>query len=259
MAAVTDDPGELLFERYIAQHGGEILAKEPDLGTRKRPDYLIRLAGHEIVVEVKSFNATVPVPQPGRTEASPSPFTSVRKKIMDGAAQLKGISPYPLMVVLANPRNLPLPLSANQMIAAMYGDPEATVTEDGLWWRTGGNGRLHVEEPDGTVRGHHPYVSAVGVLRGATTADAAAAVILNQGDGRHTNVLDAFTTAVTQAEPGGVEGDAVSIDVFETVSTPAVPLPADVFCGPADTRWGKISEGRYGRRVLSSALIETEA
>lgn len=50
------DPGERLFLRYLAECGYEVLAHEPDLGTGKGPDYLIRAAGHEVVAEVKSFN-----------------------------------------------------------------------------------------------------------------------------------------------------------------------------------------------------------
>jgi hypothetical protein len=37
MVSMSTDPGELLFERYLAEHG-RIPAYEPDLGTRKRLD-----------------------------------------------------------------------------------------------------------------------------------------------------------------------------------------------------------------------------
>lgn len=250
MASMTKDPGELLFERYLAEHGGEILAYEPDLGTSKRPDYLVRVAGQEVVVEVKSFDTQLrlPVPGPGGFVPGP-PFNAVRKKITVAAEQLKGISPYPLVVVLANPGHLPLPLSANQMIAAMYGDHEVTFTDDGLQWRTGRNGRLHVDEPDGTVRGNHPYLSAVAVLRCTDAADAWATAWLQRDGGSHPNVFAAYTAALTRAEQSGVHGDTVSLDVFETVSEAAVPLPRNVFTGPTDTRWGRISEGRYGPLV----------
>jgi hypothetical protein len=41
--------------------GNDIAAYEPGLGTAKRPDYLIRAAGQEAVIEVQSFN-TSPMP-----------------------------------------------------------------------------------------------------------------------------------------------------------------------------------------------------
>jgi hypothetical protein len=64
---MTTDAGELLFERYLAERDYEILAYESALGMRKRPDYLIHAAGHEVVLEVKSFNTQLrqPVSGPG--------------------------------------------------------------------------------------------------------------------------------------------------------------------------------------------------
>lgn len=41
-----------LFERYLKAVGYDITAYKPDLGIAKRPDYLIRAAGQEVVVEV---------------------------------------------------------------------------------------------------------------------------------------------------------------------------------------------------------------
>jgi hypothetical protein len=57
----SDDPGEALFRRYLKANGYNVLTYEGDLGTVKRPDFLIRAAGHEVVVEVESFN-TPPMP-----------------------------------------------------------------------------------------------------------------------------------------------------------------------------------------------------
>src|ERR1700680_4184246 len=101
--SMTSDPGEALFERYLEASGYDVLAYEPDLGTSKRPDYLIRTACREIVVEVESFN-TPPMPLPPRSGfVSMVPqLKTVRNKISTGAAQVKGIEGYPLVVVLAN-------------------------------------------------------------------------------------------------------------------------------------------------------------
>ena len=198
-------------------------------------------------MEVKSFNTQLPVPAPGTSGFVPGPpYNAVRKKITVGAEQLKGISPYPLVVVLANPLHLPLPLSGPQMVAVMYGDHEVTFTDDGIQWQSGRNGRLHVDEPDETVRGNHPYLSAVAVLRCTDAADAWAAAFLQQDDGSYPNVLAAYTAALTRAGQAGFHGETIRLDVFETVSEAAVPLPRTVFAGPTDRRWGRISEGRYG-------------
>jgi hypothetical protein len=50
MIGMINDPGEALFERYLKATGYDIAAYEPDLGTAKRPDYLIEAAGEEVVV-----------------------------------------------------------------------------------------------------------------------------------------------------------------------------------------------------------------
>ena len=42
MIAVSSDPGEALFERYLKANRYDNLAYESDLGTAKRPDYLVR-------------------------------------------------------------------------------------------------------------------------------------------------------------------------------------------------------------------------
>ncbi|MGH3589631.1 MAG: hypothetical protein ACRDQV_14175 [Pseudonocardiaceae bacterium] len=242
---MTTDPAELLFERYLAEHGYEVLSYEVDLGTRKRPDYLIRVGGHEVVVEVESFNTQLRQPGPGGFVALPD-LKVVRRKITAGAEQLKGIGKYPLVVLLVNPQRLPLPLASDQMIAAMYGNQVVTFTDDGLQWRTGRNGRLRVDEPDGSVRGNHPYLSAVAVLRCSYAEDAWATAWLRQRGTEYTNAVAAYAQALTRAERAGLHGEAVSLDVFETVSEAAVALPRVVFDGPTDTRWGKISEGQYG-------------
>lgn len=174
MVPMATDPGEALFERYLDAHGYEILAYEPDLGTAKRPDYLVRFSGSEFVVEVKSFDTPPLAPASSPSGFTPLPsLTAVRNKISTGASQLKGITGYPLVVVLTNPRMSPVPLVPAMVISAMYGDQQVSFPEnDELMWSTGRNGRLHVDEPDGSVRGSHPYLSAVCVLRVAHAEDA---------------------------------------------------------------------------------------
>lgn len=111
--------------------------------------------------------------------SSPSGFVrapelkAVRRKISEAAAQLKDIDGYPVVVVLTNPRRSWVPLAADQVIDAMYGDKVVMFDEHGkLQWRTGRNGRLHVDEPDDSVRGSHPHLSAVAVLRHTSAQDA---------------------------------------------------------------------------------------
>jgi hypothetical protein len=96
---VTDDPGEKLFERYIEQRGYTVLDHRPDLSTAKRPDYLVRADGTDVVVEVESFKTTVvQAPTEPSGSAAVGDLRPVRNKISTGAEQLKGISGRPLIV-----------------------------------------------------------------------------------------------------------------------------------------------------------------
>jgi hypothetical protein len=250
MVAMTTDPGEALFERYLKANGYDVLAYEPDLGTTKRPDYLVRAAGKEVVVEVESFN-TPPIPltpRSGFVNMTPK-LKTVRNKITAGAEQLKGIEGYPLVVVLANPRNSWVPLEGPLFIGALFGDSQVSFAPDGeLFFHSGRNGRLHVKEPGGSVRGNHPYLSAVAVLRFVYPQAAWAAAMQQSQDAGNTNPLAILREAhhlLGQRSEAGAE--AICLDVYESLSESAVSMHREVFAGPHDTRWGITSPGQYGQ------------
>lgn len=243
------DPGEALFERYVAENGYKILDRHPALGTQKRPDYLVLAAGVEVVVEVESFNLSpaVSVGDAALLDMRPE-LKKVRNKITAGAEQLKGIKGYPLVVVLVNPNNACLPLEGLMFLGALYGDPVTTIGGDGETdMRFGRNGRLHVTELDGSVRGNHPHLSAVAVLRRSYTYEAHAAAMQASQSLGYENILATVREAHRLvAERGEDATRAICLDVHETVSRSAVPLSRDVFAGPYDTRWGEVADGRYG-------------
>lgn len=245
---MTTDPGEALFERYLKATGYDVVAYEPDLGTAKRPDYLIRAAGQEVVVEVESFN-TLPMPaMPPDAFVDMTPkMKAVRNKISAGAAQLKGIESRPLVVVLANPRNSWVPLEGAMFLGALFGDPGARLTpEGGMTMGSGRNGRLHVKELDGSVHGNHPYLSAVAVLRLIYPKTVWAAAMAQSEAMGNTNPLSIVRVATRLlAEQGETAAEAICLDVFECVSDSAIPLPRDVLAGPYDTRWGVTGVGEY--------------
>ena len=243
------DPGEELFDRYLEANGYRVLAREPDLGTVKRPDRLVRAGGHEIVAEVKSFHPQVLAdPDGARFDAQALTVTKVRNKISDAAAQLKGIEGYPLVVVLTNPTHAPLPLEPTLMVQALYGDYEVTTDDDGSpRWRSGRNGRLYVDGPDGSARGNHPYLSAVCVLQDLPTEAAATVAWMQQHAAQYPNPLAAYAEALRQVRVEDRGGHMVRLDVFETVSSLARQLPREVFAGRFDSRWGLVTPGYYGR------------
>jgi hypothetical protein len=86
MIAVNSDPGEELFKRYLAANNYDMLAYESGLGTMKRPEFLIRAAGHKVVVEVESFK-TPPMssdPQSGFVSTVPAVWATVQGDRPDG-------------------------------------------------------------------------------------------------------------------------------------------------------------------------------
>jgi hypothetical protein len=174
---------------------------------------------------------------------------SVRDKITAGATQLKGITGRPLVVILANPHNSWVPLEGPMFIGALFGDPQVNFAQDGgLRFHSGRNGRLHVTEPDGSVRGNHPYLSAVAVLRLVYPKNAWAAAMA-QSPASGTDDLLAIMRDAHHAlgEQGEAVAEAICLDVYETVSESAVSLPREVFAGPHDTRWGVSTPGMYGQ------------
>ena len=250
MVTMIADPGEALFRRYLKDNGYDVLAYEPDLGTPKRPDFLVRAAGREVVVEVESFDTP---PMPGTLPSEHVDMTprlrAVRDKITAGARQLKGITGRPLVVVVANPRNSWEPLEGPMFIGALFGDPQVRLTPGGgMGLGSGRNGRLQVKEPDGSVHGNHPYLSAVAVLRFVYPKHAWAAAMA-QSPAAGTDDLLAIMRDARHAlgQQGEAAAEAICLDVFETLSESAIPLPHDVFAGPHDTRWAATRPGRYGQ------------
>lgn len=243
------DPGEELFDQYLEANGYDVVAREPDIGTVKRPDRLIRANGHEVVVEIKSFN---PEPVPSldgpRYDVQALTLKKVRDKISEAAAQLKGIERYPLVVVLTNPLHAPLPLEPTLLTQVLYGDLEVVSRADGTkLWRFGRNGRLYVDPVNGTARGNHPHISAVCVLQDLPTEAAVTMSWMQQHAERFPNPMAAYTEALCHVSAEDQLGTTLRLDVFEAVSLSSAPLPREVFAGRFDSRWGVVSPGIYGR------------
>jgi hypothetical protein len=58
--------------------------------------------------------------------------------------------------------------------------------------------------------------------------------------------LHTLAEALAAEDNPTMRDPAVSLDLFETVSDVAVPVPRSIFNGPGDTRWGQVGAGRYG-------------
>lgn len=258
MDNMADDVGEGLFGRYVAARGYAVLGRDVDLGTPKRPDFLIQAGAHEVVVEVKTFDPPT-IPHSARHSGFVRrDLGPVRSRIGAGAKQLRRISGRPLVVLLTSPLDPFVPLSYMDVMEAMYGDLVMAYDEEGpLNAYLGRNAKLRIVEPDGSLYGDHAHLSAVAVLRCAPAMERRIAVWLRDNIGRYRTDLEAFVDALHHAEDQADHEDMVYLDVFETVSAAAVPLPRDLFNGPHDGRWGETAPGRYGRLVSSSREART--
>lgn len=221
--SIAQTLSERWFERYLRETGHRgFETPEPDLGTIRRPDYLVAKNGARAVVEVKEFRTT-DLEREKRAaldanhvfEASAERVLApIRNKVRVAAAQLKPLAGrgMPLVVVLANPYRVAVDLRPPELGWALYGDP----TVEGLIdpqtgemfdarWRRGGNGQLSAQ---------HAYLSAVVVL----SAQAA------------------------ETTP--------SVCVFETLTArhgASAPVPRQMFDGPYDERWVADEMGVFHR------------
>ncbi|MGW4826608.1 hypothetical protein ACWEOG_03430 [Amycolatopsis japonica] len=202
---------EARFECYLRELGYGF-DHEPDLGNGKRPDYLVQ-AGHvELACAVESFD-TAGAFQAGRVGDAPvgawsrkQVLSPIRKQIGKAAERLKGISGRPLVVVLVNPLGSPVLLDGFSIMAGV----------------------------------HHGYISAVVVLRREDQA------FKNWArwwwgerdlDPHSEAVTDAVAFLKAASGEGVPHNEEVHLEIFETISDQAVPLPRDVFNRPHDRRW----------------------
>jgi hypothetical protein len=237
----TANAAEERFARYLRERG-YTFDRESDLGIPSRPDFAISANGHTVVAEVKSFDTDgifegLAPGQLGARGASEA-FGPIRRQIKKAASQLRSLSDrgLPLVVVLDNPAGKPVPISSPYMImSAMYGDlmMQADISTDGSLGRwqalAGRNGKL---------RNDHQYLSAVVVIRHEFEATKWAAAWFEERRAafgvEDTRTLSAAFLEASKSAPGG---DEIYVEVYESLSTAATPLPRDVYDGPRDTRW----------------------
>ncbi|MFI5748993.1 hypothetical protein ACIBBE_24375 [Streptomyces sp. NPDC051644] len=241
-----------LAEARVAQYlreRGYTFEVEPEFGTGRHPDYLISAGEHTIVAEVKAFETygmfQVPVAGQVMTRSLEDALSPIRKQIKKAAGQLRGLQDrrWPLVVVLDNPGGRPIPLDSPHMVlSAMYGD----LTLQASFEPDGGLGEFQpVAGRNGSLRTDHPYISAVAVVRREDHAALWAAEWFDAhrdgfgpaGAEDGGQGAKAMVAAFAEASKDAPEGHDIFLEVFETLSASAVPLPRDVFTGPRDRRW----------------------
>lgn len=239
MKGESGRPGELLFETYLAEQGYAWACPPQIEGIDTRPDYLIHVDGHTVLCEVKSFDVAGPFAsgQSGGVAVGARSTKDVlrphREDLKEAARQLKPWrgQGWPLVVVLSNPRGCLVPTDPAWVISAMYGDRElvAPRREDGsVGDFTVGAGR------DGELGRNHQYLSAVVMLHSRARAIAWSTQWIKKHRTDHSGMRDLAAAALAAARTEAPEGYDVFVDVFETASDIAVPLPRTLFNGPRD-------------------------
>lgn len=243
---------EAWFDEYVQSHGQDPGDPEPDLGIEKNPDRLITWNGHQVVCEIKQFESHpfVRVLDRAGTLSVAEVLNPVRRKVSKAARQLKPLaeSGLPLVVVLANPKGLPVALSDNEVVWALFGDPIIQLTIDTTTGAASGPPQ-HTVGRNSRLLFNHQYLSAVVVLhRGSHRQDWHNACWERmkaedpEYDPSNLDTVIALADRVEEAENAALangeieEGDYLFTEVFTAVSETAAPLPRDVFDGARDAR-----------------------
>lgn len=259
--------GDELFERYLAERGYEPGPHEPSLaahGIEKRPDFLPRFGPMRIACEVEQFKAGASALErrlrSQRTVAASTGevYGPIRNHIREAADQLKPLQALnvPLVVVLANPEGAIVDLSVTHVTAALYGNLGFAMQID----RTAGaamNTRFELGR-DGKVTNDHPYISAVALLRRREhrqdKIDEIAAA--ETGERAASDLAEASVQAARLLRRlNQIElpvGDYLYLDVIETMSASAMPVPLEWFAGEHDSRW-RLGGGDCFERVRGPA------
>jgi hypothetical protein len=253
--------GDELFERYLREHGYEAGPHEPDLaehGIAKRPDFLPELGELQIACEVEQFTSGASAlerrlaDQRTISASGKEVYGPIRNHVAKAAQQLKPLTALelPLVVVLANPEGAMIDLSVQHVLSALYGDPTFTMKIDPTVGAAVGEGRLEFGR-DGKLTNDHPYLSAIALLRRREhRADRIAEIAAEERSDRDPSDLDEATTEALKLlqrldREHLPEGDYLYVDLIETLSDAAIPLPEAWFDHERDSRWRLNADGYF--------------
>lgn len=258
MSAATRKTSEVWFERYASERSLEGAEDhQPDLGGGARPDFRVYRNGASAIVEVKEFETSVLDRR--LKEAGPrnvvsldaeSELATVRHKL--GKAAKTQLRPYadrgePLVICLANPNSVMVSLDADDILAAMYGDPAYVFDIDTVTGAAVNDGRFQFTR-NGTFVDSHRYVSAVMTLHRGTLAIEARDRWYDENRHRWAGIEDRRARMVAMLEARdddleaaeATEGDFYFARLYEAkwaALGEAPRLSPDLFDGPRDEFW----------------------
>jgi hypothetical protein len=229
--------GDMMFEAFARERGYELSDHEPDLGSTRRPDYVISRDAEQCIVEVKEFAPTtrsLPNQPGGGTTDAATVLRPVRSKLREAARQLKDVVDLglPLVAALTNPHGAWVFLDERHMVYAMYGDPVVRMTIDRTVGAAVGDPEPGVGR-NGRLARDHQYISAVVVISERDrAADWKETMRRRYAELPWLERLNRIDEAAGRGEcPEGTYHRAM---VFKTLSPTATPLPSVFFTGDDD-------------------------
>lgn len=259
MKTVERKVSEQWFESYAIERGLDgARDHQPALGGTARPDFRVSRGSLSAIVEVKEFETSYL----DRTlkEAGPrnvvmtgaeQELSTVRHKI--GKAAKVQLRPYvgrgePLIVCLANPRGVWVDLGADEVLAAMYGDPGFVFDVDVATGEAVNDPHFQFGR-NGAFVDSHRYVSAIMTLHRGTYAAEATERWYDDNRQLWASIEDRHDRAVAMLEARDDEGlraaeakpgDFYFTRVYETKGAAlgtAERITPDLFDGPRDEFW----------------------
>jgi hypothetical protein len=276
------NPAEQRFATYLDEYGYS-WKHEPDYQAELKlaerlattPDFLIERGGDRAVAEVRQFETTMLQDQLSSTGRAgvvgpEKLFGAQRSAMFEKAKQLRPLAGagLPLLIVLANPLGMLVPLDDWHMQVAMWGNAAIAIAIDTT---TGGPAEGHepylqlenygafaspVKDGDKVAgwANRHPHITAVVVVHERLHSDDWREEILaryrapdRSMDAAIEDTLEALREVEAAQERGEEpQGSYRWVSVYEVNGEEAVPLPEGWFAGPRDDRYG-YSKGGYGR------------
>ena len=219
------------FERYLRDHGYEYV-REPRLGREAHVDLLVRRGGVEFVCAIRGFEEPHPIERRFGTGGLVVPtdvmYGPMRAVVDDAAGQLEPLagSPWPLLVVLANPLHFYVPLTIS-CVAEAINDV--------------GGERTYLPEVPVTkgfeLRSKHPHISAVVMVSERSLLQEHFSRWHNQWRKENPRVVgraldNAWAASPEAASPA--KHKTYLVELLATGSPQTVPVRGSVFDGPRD-------------------------
>jgi hypothetical protein len=261
---------EALLEEYFRSHGLTDVEFEPVVaGTSKKPDYLFRADGTEVLLEVKEFNAR---PEDFRlTGGAYDPYGPVREKIGAARKKFKDMGGQCCCLVLHNHEKPLVSLGWQIVTGAMLGDlgfsfPVDTSTGQGdvskMEQVTLGGGKMHKHHGDKPTAPQNTTISAVMVVERYSIGEKRFRLFVHEREQELERELGVEEYLELSEQSAGTERDLslnrIRVRVHENPYA-RVPLDRRLFRGPFDERYGKIEDtGQWGRVYIGRGVAEFE-